>query len=108
MLRKLTLAWVNITYHLLSKRRSYVLPYCPYKRLPIGVTISPDIFQRIMYDLLGDIPNIQAYLVDIIITSNGTFEQHAAFMETLLERLQKANVRANLKMVILVNPKLTI
>jgi hypothetical protein len=45
-----------------------------YKRLPLGVKTSPDIFQRIMYDLLGDIPNIQVYLDDIIITSNGTFE----------------------------------
>jgi hypothetical protein len=45
-----------------------------YKRLPMGVNTSPDIFQRIMYELLEDIPNIQVYLDDIIITSNGTFE----------------------------------
>jgi hypothetical protein len=49
-----------------------------YKRLPMGVKTSPDIFQRIMYDLLGDIPNIQVYLDDILITSNGTFEEHTA------------------------------
>ena len=79
-----------------------------YKRLPMGVKTSPDIFQRIMYELLGDIPNIQVYLDDILITSNGTFEEHAAIMETVLERLQKANFRANLKNVILENPKLTI
>jgi hypothetical protein len=36
-----------------------------YKRLPMGVKTSPDIFQRIMYELLGDIPNIQVYLDDI-------------------------------------------
>jgi hypothetical protein len=29
-----------------------------YKRLPMGVKTSPYIFQRIMYELLGDIPNI--------------------------------------------------
>jgi hypothetical protein len=39
-----------------------------YKRLPMGVKTSPDIFQRIMYELLGDIPNIQVYLDDILIT----------------------------------------
>jgi hypothetical protein len=66
-----------------------------YKRLPMGVKTSPDIFQRIMYKLLGDIHNTQVYLDDILITSNGTFEEHAAFMETVLERLQKANLRAN-------------
>jgi hypothetical protein len=68
-----------------------------YKRLSMGVKTSPDIFQRIMYELLGDIPNIQVYLDDILITSNGTFEEHAAIMEQVLERLQKANFRANLR-----------
>jgi hypothetical protein len=67
-----------------------------YKRLLMGVETSPDIFQRIMYELLGDIPNIQVYLDDILITSNGTFEEHAAIMAQVLDRLQKANFRANL------------
>jgi hypothetical protein len=31
--------------------------------------------------LLGDIPSIQVYLDDILITSNGTFLEHAAIME---------------------------
>jgi hypothetical protein len=68
-----------------------------YKRLPMGVKASPDIVQRIMYELLGDIPYIQVYLDDILINSNGTFEEHAANMEKVLERLQKANFRANLR-----------
>jgi hypothetical protein len=79
-----------------------------YKRLPMGVKKSPDIFQRIMYELIGDLPNIQVYLDDILIASNGTFEEHAAIMETVLERLQKANFRANLKNVTLESLKLTI
>jgi hypothetical protein len=68
-----------------------------YKRLAMGVKTSPDIFQRIMYKLLGDIPNIQVYLDDILITSSGKFEEHAAIMEQVLERLHKANLRANLR-----------
>jgi hypothetical protein len=44
-----------------------------YKRLPMGARTSPDIFQRIMHKLLGDSPNIQVYLDDILITLNGTF-----------------------------------
>jgi hypothetical protein len=39
-----------------------------YKRLLIGVKTSPDMFQRIMYQLLVGIHNIQVYLDDIIIT----------------------------------------
>jgi hypothetical protein len=52
---------------------------------------------RIMYELLGYIPNIQVYLDDILITSNGTFEEHAEIMEQVLDILQKANFRANLR-----------
>jgi hypothetical protein len=63
----------------------------------MNVKTSPDIFQRIMYKILGDIPNIQVYLDDILITSNVTFEEHAAIMEKVLQRLQKANFRANLR-----------
>jgi hypothetical protein len=58
-----------------------------YKRLPMGVKTSPDIFQRILYELLGDIPILQVYLDYILITSNGTFEEHATNMEKFLERL---------------------
>jgi hypothetical protein len=64
---------------------------------PHYLKTSPHIFQRIMYELLGDIPNIQVYLDDIIITSNGTFEEHAAIMEQVLDILQKANFRANVR-----------
>jgi hypothetical protein len=63
----------------------------------MGVKTNLDILQRTMYELLVDIPNIQVYLDDIIITSNGTFEENAAITEQVLERLQKANFRANLR-----------
>jgi hypothetical protein len=61
-----------------------------------------------MYELLGDIPNIQVYLDDILITSNGTFEEHAAIMEQVLDRLQKANFRANLRKRFFLNQKFII
>jgi hypothetical protein len=61
-----------------------------YKRLSMGVKTRPDIIERIVYELLGDIPNIQVYIDEIIIMSNGKFEEHAAIMEQVLERLQKA------------------
>jgi hypothetical protein len=66
-----------------------ILPWGKYqcKGLPMGVRTSPDIFQRIVYKLLGYIPNIQVYLYDIIISSNRTFEEHATIMEQVLQRL---------------------
>jgi hypothetical protein len=69
----------------------------PVQKVTMGMKTSPDIFKRIMYELLGDISNIQVYLDDILITSNGTFQEPAAIMEQVLEILQKANFRANLR-----------
>jgi hypothetical protein len=100
MQRQLTLSWgISHTIGFGSAQMcTNVLPWgkYQYKRLPMGVKTSRYIFHRIMYELLGDIPNIQVYLDDILITSNGTFEEHAAIMEQVLDRLQKANFSANL------------
>jgi hypothetical protein len=60
----------------------------------MGVKTSRDVFRRIMYELLGDIPNIQVYIDEILITSNGTFEEHAEIMEQVLERLQKSKFQS--------------
>jgi hypothetical protein len=83
----LSMGYYHIPLDLETKKLcTIILPWgkYQYKRLPIGVKTSPGIFQRIMYELLGDIPNMQVYLDDIIITSNGTFEEHAAIMEQVL------------------------
>jgi hypothetical protein len=47
-----------------QKLCTIILPWgkYQYKRLPMGVETSPDLFRRIMYKLVGDIPNIQVYL----------------------------------------------
>jgi hypothetical protein len=55
----------------------------PIQKVTNGCEKSPYIFQRIIYELLGDIPNIRVYLYVIMITSNGTFEEDAAIMETV-------------------------
>ena len=36
-----------------------------YKRLPMGVSSAPDIFQSIMMDLLGDLEYTRAYIDDV-------------------------------------------
>jgi hypothetical protein len=73
----------------------------------MGVKASPDIFKSNMYELSVDIPNIQVYLDDVLITSTMIiFEEHAAIMEKVLERLQKANFRANLSKCYVSEPKI--
>ena len=68
-----------------------------YKRLPMGIKNSPDIFQSIMMDLMGDIEFARTYLDDILITSAGSFEDHMAKLDKVLKRLARAGFRANVK-----------
>jgi hypothetical protein len=59
-----------------------------YKRLPMGIKNSPDIFQAVINDLLGDLDFVQVYLDDIPITSSGSFQDHLQklhIVETLKE-----------------------
>jgi transposase InsO family protein len=81
-----------------SRLCTTILPWgkYQYKRLPMGIKNSPDIFQSIMQDLLGDLEYVQAYIDDILITSSDSWEDHLAKCQTVLERLENAGFRANL------------
>ena len=76
-----------------------ILPWGKYQycRLPMGIKNSPDIFQAVMQELLGDIDFASVYLDDILITSNGTFEDHLQKLHVILTMLNKAGFRANVR-----------
>ena len=38
-----------------------------YKRLPMGVAGSPDIFQAKIYELMGDLKGVKAYIDDLLV-----------------------------------------
>ena len=76
-----------------------VLPWGKYryKVLPMGIKNSPDIFQEIMTNLFCDLDYTSTYIDDILIISAGTFADHLDKVQTVLQRLQKANFRANVR-----------
>ena len=66
-----------------------------YQVLPMGISNAPDIFQSIMMRLLGDLDFVHVYMDDILITSNGSFEDHMSKIQQVLRRLDRAGFRAN-------------
>jgi putative transposase len=62
----------------------------------MGIKNSPEIFQAVINDLLGDLEFVQVYLDDILITSDGTFQDHLKKLDIIFKRLEHANFRANL------------
>jgi Reverse transcriptase (RNA-dependent DNA polymerase) len=76
-----------------------ILPWGKYRycRLPMGLIGSPDIFQAIINDLMGDLPNVRAYLDNILVTTAGSFEAHLKHVELVLQRLRDAGFAVNLR-----------
>ncbi|KAK8758952.1 hypothetical protein V5799_003416 [Amblyomma americanum] len=64
------------------------------KRLPFGISVAPWVFQRVIDTLLAGVPGVKAYRDDILI-SGCNAEEHAERLETVLSRLQKAQLRVN-------------
>ena len=64
-----------------------------YTRLPFGVSLAPGNFQRVMEDLLRDIPGVVVYLDDILISSP-TKDAQLRSLEAVLQRLSEAGLRA--------------
>jgi hypothetical protein len=63
-----------------------------YKRLVYGLSSSPGIFQRIMSNLLKDIPNVTFFLDDILITGN-TLDSHLGSLQQVLRTLSNNGLR---------------
>ncbi|XP_063535549.1 uncharacterized protein K02A2.6-like isoform X1 [Cydia strobilella] len=57
-----------------------------YNRLVYGLSSSVGIFQRIMINLLGNIPNVQIFLDDVIIGGQ-TKTEHLQALEAVFQRL---------------------
>lgn len=65
-----------------------------YQRLPFGDSEAPDIFQRVMNTILGDMPAVFVYLDDILVASKD-FPTHLKDLNEVLRRLETANMSIN-------------
>ena len=66
-----------------------------YKRLPMGIAGSPDIFQANMSELMMSLEFGRTYLDDLLIISSGSFEDHLDKIELVFSRLSKAGLKVN-------------
>ncbi len=56
-----------------------------YKRLPMGIAGSPDIFQAKMMELMESLEYVLAYLDDLLCISRGSLEDHLDKLEEALK-----------------------
>jgi len=56
---------------------------------------SPDIFQEKMNELFAAFDYVRAYIDDVLIISNGSFQDHSTKVGTVLDKLLKAGFKVN-------------
>jgi hypothetical protein len=66
-----------------------------YKRLPIGIAGSPDIFQGKMLKLMESLEFVRAYLDDFFCISKLSLENHLEKLEVVLGQLCEAGLKVN-------------
>ncbi len=66
-----------------------------YKRLPMDIAGSPDIFQGKMSELMETLEYVRAYLDDLICISNVSLEDHLEKLEEVLKQLCNAGLKDN-------------
>jgi hypothetical protein len=66
-----------------------------YKRLPMGIAGSPDIFQSKMLELMESLEYVRAYLDDLLCISRSSLEDHLKKLEEVLRHLRHAGLKVN-------------
>tara|TARA_B110000881_G_scaffold207396_1_gene211562 strand:- start:705 stop:4865 length:4161 start_codon:yes stop_codon:yes gene_type:complete len=69
--------------------------YC-FNRLPFGISSAPEIYQRMMSEVLDGLDGVICHMDDILIHSS-SHEQHAKHVRTVLQRLAEAGITLNNK-----------
>lgn len=81
-----------------SKLCTMSTPYGRYrfKRMPFGISTAPEVFQRVMNEILGDLPGT-AVVMDDILAWGKTQQEHDENIRRLLQRCRNVNLRLNPK-----------
>ena len=65
-----------------------------YKRLPMGISSAPEIYQRAMTELFSGISGVEIVMDDILV-HGPTLEQHNATLNAVLQRCRDKNLKLN-------------
>ena len=67
--------------------------YC-FNKLPFGISSAPELFQRIMTEILMHLPGVVCQMDDILILGRNQ-EEHNERLEAVLKRIEAANGTLN-------------
>lgn len=76
-----------------------ILPFGKYQymKMPMGLKISADVFQREISKLFEDLPYVLVYIDDILMVTKESYEDHLEKLREVFQRLRKKGVQLNPK-----------
>ena len=79
-----------------ARLTTFITPFGRYffRRLPFGISIAPEVFQRTMESILRDIDGVEEYMDDILVHADCQ-EKHDKILGLVLERLAKVGLKLN-------------
>ncbi|XP_055590166.1 uncharacterized protein K02A2.6-like [Uranotaenia lowii] len=79
-----------------SDLTTFMTPFGRFRwnRVPFGISSAPEMFQKRMVQLFGDIPGVEVYFDDILIAGSD-FTEHDCILTIVLERARDNNIRFN-------------
>ena len=90
-----------------AKLTTFITPFgrfC-FTRLPFGISSAPEIFQRIMHELLSDIDGVTVYMDDIVV-SGANVAEHDGRLDRVLERIEQSGLKLNQDKCVFKQPSL--
>jgi hypothetical protein len=95
----LSMGYYSMLLSLLTRKFMVtVLPWglYVYNVLPMGLIVASDVFQYAMSSLFQDKAEVvKIYMDDIIVLGQGTFEEHLADVDMVLQRLREMGMQVN-------------
>ncbi len=76
-----------------------------YRFLPFGLSASPEIFQKVIDDIISGLPGVVAYQDDIIVYGE-TEQEHNKRLADLLQRLAQKNAKINSSKCVFPSPSI--
>lgn len=83
-----------------SNLTTFMTPFGRFRwnRLPFGINSAPELFQKRMCMIFGDIPGVEIYFDDIAITGMD-YSEHDIALEAVIKRAREYNIRFNPKKI---------
>lgn len=65
-----------------------------YNRLPFGLKIGPEVFQKLNFKYFGNLPGVGVYIDDLIIGER-TQEEHDTYLNKVIKKSRECGIKFN-------------